>query len=101
MSTARDLGTPTQTFFVERFWPGVTVESFTDPVQRLNESIAGLRREGIAIEAVTATLVPIDEAAYWIVHGPSAEMVALAHARAGVSIDRIVDALDLRPEPLD
>jgi hypothetical protein len=105
MSTVRQLGRPVQTFLIERYWPGVTVEMFTDAVHRLNESVAGLRREGIAIEAVTATLVPIDEAAYWIVDAPSADVVELACVRAKLQVERIVTALDLGrrrgPPPVD
>ena len=95
MSTARQLVRPVRTFLVERYWPGVTVELFTSAVQRLEGSVASLRREGVAIKAVMATLVPSDEAAYWGVDGPSAETVEMAFARSGLPVERIVPALDL------
>jgi hypothetical protein len=96
MSTARQMGRPVATFLVERYWPGVTVESFANAVVRLEGSIASLRREGVAIRTVTATLVPTDEAAYWVVDGPSAETVEMAFTRSGLQVERIVPAVELR-----
>lgn len=84
------------TFLVERYWPGVTVEAFADAVCRLEASLAGLRRQGMTIRTVGSTLVPDDEAAYWVVDAPSGDVVALAWARAGVPAERIVGALDVR-----
>ncbi|HET7182126.1 MAG TPA: hypothetical protein VFI15_07850 [Candidatus Limnocylindrales bacterium] len=96
MGALRQVGNPVETFLVERYWPGVTIETFADAVRRLNDSVAGLRRQGIPIEAMTATLAPNDEAAYWIVDGPSAAAVELAFGTAGVPIERIVPAIELR-----
>jgi hypothetical protein len=90
---------PISTFLVEGYWPHVRVEQFSDAAQRLVESVDGLRREGFLIRQVAGTLVPGDEAALWIVQGPSVEVVELAYARAGVSIDRIVRAIELRTDP--
>jgi hypothetical protein len=86
------------TFLVERYWPGVTVEAFEDAQRRLGVSVEALRREGIDIRTVTATLVPGDEAAYWVVDAPSAEVIALACQRAGMTVERIVGALELRSD---
>lgn len=97
MDTARRPGSPTTTFLVEGYWSEATVESLTVASERLDESLNDLRAEGFAIRAVAAMLVPSDEAAYWIVDGPSADVVARAYARAGVAVERIVAALDLRP----
>ena len=96
MHTARRPGSPVATFLVEGYWPGATVEAFSIAAERLDESLDDLRREGFAIQAVAAMLVPSDEAAYWIVDGPTADVVALAYARAGMPVERIVGALDLR-----
>lgn len=84
------------TFLVEGYWPGSGAETFSDATRRLGESVATLRRDGFHVQPVAATLVPSEDAAYWIVDGPSAEIVALAYARAGVAVDRIVGAIELR-----
>jgi hypothetical protein len=95
MSPARPRVQPVATFLVERYWPGVTLEAFTEAAGRLADSVDRLRREGAAIRTVAATLVPGDEAAYWVVEAPSIELVELACARAGVPVERIVGAFDL------
>lgn len=79
---------------MERYWPGVTVDAFAEAVRRVRESIDALRGEGQAIQTVSSTLVPTDEAAYWVVAASSVEVVELAYARAGVPVERIVGALD-------
>ena len=99
MDSRRQATPETTTFVVEGYWPDVRAEEFSAAARRLVESVEGLRREGIAIRTVAATLVPGDEAAYWVVDGPSAEVVALACSRAGVEVDRIVPAIELRPPP--
>lgn len=100
MNAARRPSVPTtSTWLVERYWPGVTVEAFEDAAQRVREAMDGLRGEGEPIEAVSSTLVPSDEAAYWVVAARSMEVVELAYARAGVPFERIVGAVELDPDP--
>lgn len=99
MDSPRHVTPDTTTFLVEGYWPNARMEAFSEAARRLTESVEGLRREGFAIRTVAATLVPGDEAAYWIVDGPSAEVVALACSRAGVEVDRIVRAIELRAQP--
>jgi methylaspartate ammonia-lyase len=87
---------PVDTFLVERYWPGVTLEAFTSAAERLGDSVDQLRREGTAIRAVASTLVPSDEAAYWIVDATSIDLVQIACQRAGMRVERIVPAIELR-----
>lgn len=86
-----------ETFLVERYWPGVTFEAFSDAARRVLEAVEELRGEGAPVRAASTTLVPGDEAVYWIVDAPSADLVEVAYQRAGVPVERIVAALDLRP----
>ena len=83
-----------RTFLVERYWPGVTVDAFTDAVERVRKSTERMRGEGAAIRTISSTLVPSDEAAYWVVEAPSIDLVELAYARAGVPVERIVGAFE-------
>lgn len=92
----RPTAAPVATFLVERYWPGVTVEAFVDAVSRLQDCVDSLSRDGAAVRTVASTLVPADEAVYWIVDGPSADVVAIAFARAEITLDRTVEALELR-----
>ena len=97
MSPTRPRVRPVDTFLVERYWPGVTLATFTEAAGRLADSVDRLRREGAAIQTVAATLVPSDEAAYWIVDASSIDLVEKACQGAGMGAERIVPAIDLRP----
>jgi hypothetical protein len=96
MSQTRPRVQPVATFLVERYWPGVTLEAFTAAAGRLRDSVDRLRREGAAIRTVAATLVPSDEAAYWIVDATSIDLIETAWERAGMGVERIVPAIELR-----
>jgi hypothetical protein len=96
MSPTRSRARPVGTFLVERYWPGVTLEAFTVAAKRLEDSVVQLRRGGVAIRTVAATLVPADEAVYWIVDAASIDLVETACDRAGMGAERIVAAIDLR-----
>jgi hypothetical protein len=95
LTDQRDVSAVT-TFLVEGYTPDVSVESFAEAFRRLDASLQAMRGEGFVIEAVTATLVPSDEAAYWILDASSADVVKLACARAGMRVERITDALEIR-----
>ncbi len=84
------------TYLVEGYWPDPGTETFSAAAARLDDRLAEMRGEGVAIRAVAATLVPGDQAAYWLVAAPSAEAVAIACAQAGLRVDRIVGAVELR-----
>lgn len=83
-----------RTYLVERYWPGVTVGAFTDAVERVRQSTERLRGDGAEIRTISSTLVPSDEAAYWVVEASSIDLIELAYARAGVPVERIVGALE-------
>lgn len=85
------------TFLVERYWPGVTVESFTQATRRVDESVERLRADGASIRTVASTLVLADEAAYWVVDASSIDLVTLAFARVDIPVERVVEAVDVRP----
>lgn len=97
MSPTRPRARPVATFLVERYWPGVTLEAFTEAAWRLGDSVDRLRRDGAAIQTVASTLVPSDGAAYWIVDAPSIDLVEKACRGAGIGAERIVPAIELRP----
>ena len=91
-SSRQDAGT--RTFLVERYWPGVSEVAFADAARRVCESVDALRGEGTAIRTLSSTLVPADEAAYWVFEAPSRTVVELVYARAGVPFERIVVAVE-------
>ena len=82
------------TFLVERYWPGVTEAAFTAAARRVDEGVEAMRRDGEAIRIRSSTLVPVDEAAYWVVEATSVDVVEAVYARAGLPVERIVVAVE-------
>ena len=95
MRAARSSPAPLSTFLVECYWPGVTVEAFTEAAQRIRASVEDLRAEGERIVEGVSTLVPEDEAAYWTLEAPSAAVVERVFTRAGVTFERILAAIEV------
>jgi len=96
---ARSTSRRNSTFLVECYWPGVTVEVFTEAAQRVRASVEDLRAQGEPIAEGVSTLVPEDEAAYWMLEAPSAGLVELAFTRAGVPFERILAAIEVEGAP--
>lgn len=85
------------TFLVERYWPGVTVEAFAEATRRVDKSVERLRADGASIRTVASTLVVADEVAYWVIDATSLDLVTLAFEQAGIPVERVVEAVDVRP----
>lgn len=95
MEASSSVPRPRLTYLVERYWPGVTVDAFTDAAKRVRASVEQMQNEGERILEVSSTLVPEDEAAYWVLEAPSARLVELAFSRAAVPIERILVAVEV------
>ncbi|MBY0277563.1 DUF4242 domain-containing protein [Candidatus Binatia bacterium] len=89
----RSAGRGAQSFLVEHYRPGITVDAFRDATARVRASAAAMRRDGSPIRCVHATLVPEDDAMLSLIDAASSELVEQLFARAGVRVDRIVLAL--------
>jgi hypothetical protein len=86
------------TFLVEGYWPDSGTDAFRAAASRLDERFEALGAEGVVMRTVAATLVPKDRAAYWLIAGPSAAVVAKACDAAGLVVERVVDAVELRAD---
>jgi Nickel responsive protein SCO4226-like len=84
-------------FVVERYLPGLDRYALQRSLEQLEQTVAQMRREGIAVRYLGSTIVPDDEACFCQFEASSATQVAEANRRAGVPFDRIVDAV---PAPL-
>lgn len=82
------------TFLVERYWPGVTEAAFADAARRVGEGVDAMRHDGVAIRIRSTTLVPGDEAGYWVIEAASKDAVEAVFARAGLPVERIVVAVE-------
>ena len=86
-----------RTFLVEHYWPGVTAAQFRAAAERVRRSAEQLAAGGSDIVFLHSTLVPEDESAFCVFSAASAELVADAYRRAGVALERILDALEIEP----
>jgi hypothetical protein len=81
-----------ESYLVEHYWPGVTVEQFQAATGRVHASALEMERGGAAIRLAHSTLVPEDHAAYCVFDAASGTLVEEAYARAGVRFERLVTA---------
>lgn len=82
------------TYLVEHYWPGVTAAAFRRSARQVAASAARLARAGEPIRFLHSTLVPDDEAAFFVLTAASPDLVERAYAGAGVTFERLVAAVE-------
>lgn len=85
------------TFLVERYWPGVEVESMRAGEGRLRSVVERLGIEGNPVRYVRSLIVPAEGVVFSVFVGRSAADVAEANRQAEVPFDRIVRAFEIGP----
>lgn len=78
-----------QTFLVEHYRPGLTVEDLGRWAGRVREAADTMRREGKRVRYVRSTIVPADESLLSILEAATDELVRELYLRAGFSFDRL------------
>jgi hypothetical protein len=81
-------------FVVERYLPGLSRSGLLHGLSRLERDA---RSERQTVRYLGSTIVLGDEACFCHFEGPSEAAVAEANRRAGLSFDRIVPAVTVRP----
>lgn len=81
------------TYFVERYWPGVSPARHREALDRSRRAAEAMRQEGKEIEHVRSTLVPEQETVFCIFEAASEELVAELNERARFRYDRIDEAV--------
>ena len=81
------------TYFVERYWPGITAEAHAAAVARGRRPAAAMRLEGKEIDHVGSTLIPAQETVFCVFEAESLAVVAELNERADFPYDRIDEAL--------
>jgi hypothetical protein len=84
-------------YVVERYLPGLSRSDLLRGLSRLEQAMEELRGEVPAVRYLGSTIVLGDEACFCQFEGPSEEAVAEANRKAGLSFDRIVPAVTVRP----
>jgi Nickel responsive protein SCO4226-like len=83
-------------YVVERYLPGLSRSDLLRGLSKLERAVEE-QGEGPAVRYLGSTIVLGDEACFCQFEGPSEAAVAEANRRAGLSFDRIVRAVDVRP----
>ena len=83
-------------YVVERYLPGLSRSDLLRTLSDLRRATEQ-KAEEPAVRYLGSTIVLEDEACFCQFEGPSAAAVAEANRRAGLTFDRIVLAIDVRP----
>ena len=78
-----------ETFLVEHYRPGLTVDELGAWAARVRNTAAEMEREGKAVRYLRATIVPVDESLLCIFEAASELLVREAYARADIPFERI------------
>jgi hypothetical protein len=85
-------------YLVERYEPGIAAESLRADARRLAAAVSAMRAEGEPIEFLGVTFLPGDEGVFSRFTSDSEGLVAVAHERASIPFERIVEAVPLEIE---
>jgi hypothetical protein len=81
------------TFLVENYSPGSSLDALEAARRRLCVEVEGLARVGKRVRMLHTAIVPQDEALLCLLDAASEDLVREAFARAGVPFARISSAL--------
>ena len=84
-------------YVVERYLPGLSRTDLLQGLSRVEQERGALQAGTPAVRYLGSTIVLGDEACFCQFEGPSEEAVAEANRKAGLSFDRIVPAVIVRP----
>ncbi len=82
-------------FLGESYPVGVGRKTLSAAARRARVVAAEMRAEGSEVRFVKSTFVPTEEALICLVDAPSAEVVTELGRRAGLPIERVVEAVGL------
>ena len=87
-----------ETFLVEHYRPGLTVDEFGAWATRLRDATGELEREGKPVRYLRATIVPTDESLLCVFEAASEQLVREAYARADIPFERITAVIPAKEE---
>jgi hypothetical protein len=93
--TRRAATTTRQTYVVEHYRPGLSSDELRHLAERVRDAVVDMGRAGKAIRCLSSTVVPEDEYFQSVLEATSERLVREAHARAGISFERISAAIPI------
>ena len=85
----RETGAVRQTYLVEHYRPGLTVEDLRRWAERVRDSAGELEREGKDVRYIRSAVVPADESLLCVLEAASEGLVREIYARAGIPFERV------------
>ncbi len=82
-------------FLAELYLPRLRAGELDDAAARARAAAAAMRRDGTPVRYVRSLFVPEDETCFFLFEAPSAEAVAEASRRAGIAVERVVEAVQV------
>jgi hypothetical protein len=87
--------TTLRTFVVDHYRPGLNGDELRQLAERVRDAAVEMGRAGKPIRCVSSTLVPADDYFQTVFEAKSERPVREAHARAGISFERISVAIPI------
>jgi|GraSoiStandDraft_17_1057272.scaffolds.fasta_scaffold632936_2 hypothetical protein len=84
-------------YMVERHLPGFKAEQLPSAAGAAKRATEDMTREGMPVRYLGSTFVPGEERCLCMFEGPSVDVVRLANERAGLPLERIVEAANILP----
>lgn len=88
-----------RTYLVEHYQPRAGSTGLTCAVGRARAAAERLTHDGISVRLLHSLYVPEDENWFLVYEGTSPEAVMEAAREVAIPIERVVEALQIRPDP--
>jgi len=88
-------------YMVERHLPGFKAEQLPGAAGLAKRATSEMAKEGVPVRYLGSTFVPGEERCLCMFEGPSAEAVREANVRAGLPLERIVEATNISPADVE
>ena len=85
-------------YLVERHLPGFTADQLPGAAALAKRATGEMSREGTPVRYLGSTFVPGEERCMCLFDGPSADAVREANARAGLPLERVIEATSVTPD---
>jgi hypothetical protein len=85
------------TFMVERYVPGLSIDEFTEAVQRAAAAAETMTEQGTPVSYLRSVYVPADECSFCCFEAMHPGAVREANRRASVPLWRVVRAVLIEP----
>jgi hypothetical protein len=88
-----------QRYLVELYVPRMDTDRLHNAAERANAAAEEMTQEGTPVRYLRATFLGGDEICFHVYEAGSPELVIEASRRAGIPVERVVEALDVEIEP--